>query len=425
MDMRGTFDRRAMAALLQRLTQDGRPGTLRVRSGDRLRTILIRPHGMQVSSADDPEAHTLGERMVDRKLISPRDLAAAQRARAELGIPLEQALVQLGLLSKAVVEAALEEFVKDALDDLLTWEEGTFEFIAKGTGDKNEPSTEGVTVSVDIQRILLDAMRAQDEYEQVRRELPGPDDILVRPGQEGAAGLPAAAQPGAAGGAAAGAALGAPSGAGTIVLEETRGAVYREVDGRRGMREICERVRKSPIQLGPHFHALLTAGLIRVAGPAELRVTAQNCAREGNLEIAIRVYEHLIRACPDEVPLRLKMAKLYEGFGNPARSAHHHRAAASLLTAHGKFELAFDCLQRAVRHQPTDLDARVARMDLYVGHLDLLAGRRFHLVKEASSLLADLGAAGQNRRATDLVRRLRERFPQNAAMQELAARYLA
>ena len=207
-------------------------------------------------------------------------------------------------------------------------------------------------------------------------------------------------------------------------MDEPGRAIHAEVDGRRGLKEICERMRRSPIQLGPHFHTLLATGVLRVATPAELRLTAQTCARDGNFEIAIRVYEHLVRACPDEVPLRLKMAKLYEGFGNPARSAHHHRVAASLLTAEGKIELAFDCLQRAARHQPTDLDARVARLDLYIAHLDLLAGRPFHLVREATSLLGDLGAAGQNRRAADLLRRMRERFPQNAALQELVTRYL-
>lgn len=397
MDLRGTFDQQGIAALLQRLTQDGQPGTLRVKSADRFRTILIRTRGMQISTADDPDAHTIGERMVERKLIAQADLAAAQRARAELGIPIEQALVQLGILSVTVVEAALEEFVREALDDLLTWEHGTFEFTAQSAEQRSEPTTEGVTVNVDIQGVLLEAMRAQDEYERVRRELPGPDDILVATVAENSPVTP---------------------------LDEAPRAILREIDGRRGFKEVCERIRRSPIQLGPHLYTLLRAGAVRVATPTELRAAAQTCAREGSFEIAIRVYEHLVRACPVEVPLRLKMAKLYEGFGNLPRSAHHHRVAAKLLTAEGKFELAFDCLQRAARHLPGDLDARLARMDLYIAHLDVLAGRRFHLLRETTSLLTDLGAAGQNRRASDLMRRLRERFPQNAALQELVSKYL-
>jgi len=170
-----------LANLLQRLSQEGQVGVLKIRSGDRLRTIRLKKRGLSVSSENDPKVRPLGETLVTRGLLTRCELTEAERIRARLGIPLESAVVRLRFVPRAVLSMVLAEQVREDLCDVLAWEDGTFEFAGDAEDPAGSPGADTKTLRVDVQGFLLDAARVMDEFHRPRSTTMGSATSSARP----------------------------------------------------------------------------------------------------------------------------------------------------------------------------------------------------------------------------------------------------
>ena len=115
----------------------------------------------------------LGARLVSSGALGPEALAEALEAqRTELqGWRLGELLVHLGYVDQPVVEAFVEEQVREGLADLLPWRDATWRFRV------NERTREDVAPPVEVERLLSEVAERQAEWDRMAAVLHGPDAV--------------------------------------------------------------------------------------------------------------------------------------------------------------------------------------------------------------------------------------------------------
>ena len=176
-----------------------RTGTLRLAHDGERATIGF--HNGKLVSADAPRTPSMGELLVSRGAVDARHLEAAMAAHRRGGErrPLGQVLAASGNVKPEALRGAVEEQVRLAVAEVLTWDTGSFEFVL---GDR--PAEGGVVLhtsevlldaEVNTQMVLLEASRIFDEKNRQTRpitptrppapsEPPQPAVLQARPGEE-------------------------------------------------------------------------------------------------------------------------------------------------------------------------------------------------------------------------------------------------
>src|SRR3954470_1342618 len=112
----------------------------------------------------------LGARLVSSGDLAPEALAEALEAqRTELqGWRLGELLVHLSYVDQPVVEAFVQEQVRESMSDLLQWPSGTWKFRI------NERTREDVAPPVSVDELLAEVRRRQVDWEAISEHVHGP-----------------------------------------------------------------------------------------------------------------------------------------------------------------------------------------------------------------------------------------------------------
>lgn len=158
----GTLDTLALPELLDFLRASRRTGTLVVSASEGVGAVHLR--GGQVTGAASPGSTSLGRRLVQQALITPRQLAAARRhQRHEAPNELLGAiLVQQGIVAVERVRGVLEQQAVETLVELIGWSAGCFAFEPDAEAAARPPASVG-DLALDTQGLLLEALRRIDE----------------------------------------------------------------------------------------------------------------------------------------------------------------------------------------------------------------------------------------------------------------------
>ncbi|MED5261431.1 MAG: DUF4388 domain-containing protein [Myxococcota bacterium] len=124
----------------------------------------------------------LGRRLVATGILSRDDAIRflnQGRASARLFIDLVE---EYGRVDPQALRDVSDWLTRDTLFEVLQWEEGRFDF-----SPEDVRSIRDCGESLSIERVLMDGMRQIDEWNAMRSEIPGEDEIFERrPGKDGA-----------------------------------------------------------------------------------------------------------------------------------------------------------------------------------------------------------------------------------------------
>ncbi len=156
--MMGTLDSFALPDLLEFLKNARRSGVLYLASvagpGE------VRLNRGSITAANSPRAPRLGDLLAAEKKISAEGLqraASLQLARPQE--PFGALLLELHLIRVEQLRELLVRQVKQAIRELMGWQDGTFAF---EPAPRNTPTTDS-EIQLDPSMILLDVLREQDE----------------------------------------------------------------------------------------------------------------------------------------------------------------------------------------------------------------------------------------------------------------------
>ena len=157
----------SVADVLQFIHIGRRTGMLDlVQGGEKAR---IGFHAGSLVSAEAPSTPRLGELLVERRLISRRQLEAAMIVQGHAAEPrsLGQILVSTHAVPAETLRAVVEEKIRHAVGEVLLWDSGTFEFTAgdptAGAEVLLHPREVLPDAALNTQMVLLEASRIFDE----------------------------------------------------------------------------------------------------------------------------------------------------------------------------------------------------------------------------------------------------------------------
>jgi hypothetical protein len=135
MNMAGKIEGGGLVEFLRAVTTIGSSGRLEIQCGDKEAQIILR--GGRVVAAITDETPRLGEILTESGAITARELdgVLAIQKRKKLRQPLGMILVQLGVLEFDRLEPHLQDLRVRAVKEILSWEEGTYDFTTEEESD--------------------------------------------------------------------------------------------------------------------------------------------------------------------------------------------------------------------------------------------------------------------------------------------------
>ncbi len=132
---------------------------------------LVVEDGQIVWASSNRRDEQLGVILVRSGLVAERALADALETRAETGVPLGKVLQMSGLITEIDLVDILATKIREAVTDIVTWTDGTFDVIPKA-----QPPATGVVAHLAIDICLTVARRRANRMSQIMGVL-GNDDV--------------------------------------------------------------------------------------------------------------------------------------------------------------------------------------------------------------------------------------------------------
>jgi hypothetical protein len=158
MAIKGSLSEASLPDVIQLLTYSGKSGCLSVTDGRNFGNIFIKD-GSIIYATILNKKQRLGDILVMKKTIDnetlSRGLEVQKSAKKKR---LGEILIEIGALTKDVLEKELKGQIEQTIFTMLTWETGYFNFEADLL-----PSNEEYTVQLSSQELLLEGARRIDE----------------------------------------------------------------------------------------------------------------------------------------------------------------------------------------------------------------------------------------------------------------------
>ncbi len=148
-------------------------GVLTVERGTQVRTFQLDSGYLTGAGSSDPREH-LGRLLVARKVCSEAQLNEALRVRGDTGVALGKVLLMVGAVGEVVLREVLEEKIREALGDVLSWVDGGFEFERTTSG----ASVSELEISVNLRAAIDEARVRADDWRGLRKVLPSDEAVL-------------------------------------------------------------------------------------------------------------------------------------------------------------------------------------------------------------------------------------------------------
>ena len=180
MALYGSLRTMPLADLLQWVKTTSRSGVLTIsRDGNEWELVL---EGGSVRGYSGPELRdNLGHIVVTSGLLTEEDLRAAYQHQRAHGGSLQQALLAKQLIAPEPLQQCLRELACESIYDLFIDLPGEFVFseqIPQGL-DLGLDEHERLPVDLDVNHLLMEGARRQDEWSHIRNRFPH-DDVCVR-----------------------------------------------------------------------------------------------------------------------------------------------------------------------------------------------------------------------------------------------------
>ena len=178
MSIRGDLATMSVDDLLDWAHRRNVAGVVSCTRGSVVRSIGIADGVVMWASSNRPDEH-LGSVLVRSGKLGERALADALETRAETGVPLGKVLLMAGMVLEADLVAVLAAKAREAITELLTWQTGSFELVAR-----QQPPSAGVAAASSIESCLILGRTRLSRLRQAC-ELIGDDDssFYVTPSQ--------------------------------------------------------------------------------------------------------------------------------------------------------------------------------------------------------------------------------------------------
>lgn len=180
MELEGKLSSFSLPEVLQFLSMGKMTGTLTLKHHNNIVSLLIKEG--RIINLDQNKSRRLGQMLVESGHLkrSQLDSAVEIQRTSDRGTMLGQILLDQGYVKQGEIEQMLRLQIEEEVWDLFSWDEGEFKF-EYGI----EPRFDDRLVEIDIQPLLLEGSRRQDEWTKIRKSIPDETGVVkIIPPQE-------------------------------------------------------------------------------------------------------------------------------------------------------------------------------------------------------------------------------------------------
>lgn len=229
-----------VADILQLISQQQKTGFLLVERGKETVEVTFW-NGMIISArpVSEIEDDLLGRKLINSGLLGEAQLKRALDIQEVKFKQLGEILVDLGVLSKEVLNQVIHIQIYDTFSELFQWKDGSYAFHPKSV-DFNE----AIYTPLALEHILLDVLRMIDEWPNVKKSVPSMDMIFKKPDRLLEGEEDSILQEG---------------------ISEEEATVYKLVDGSNSVQDIVDKSLMGKFKTSNCLMTLLSNGYIEVA----------------------------------------------------------------------------------------------------------------------------------------------------------------
>jgi tetratricopeptide (TPR) repeat protein len=327
MSFQGDIASFSLGDVFQNLATNQKTGTLKVQSGNTERYVLFRD-GKAVSYSDD-QGFSIAGWLVEKEIISQEQLEEAiRRYKKAKKKSLGEILRDMELLKLEDYTAYLSSLIQETLYEVLSFQEGTFEFLEGLEEDlpHREPLAAGL--SFPAQNLLMEAARRSDDWQNVRRHVPSENEIYLVP--------PANRE---------------------RLLAETKDEVTREaiqlMDGTLALRRVIAKLPYSRFDACRAISQLIAEKKVRPLDGSVMPQVAQGSKEDPKQVIAC--LKTILEREPNNRQILEKLAELHTQAGQRDESATCWKLLANSYLEDGEFENVEKSLRKSLALNPKDI----------------------------------------------------------------------
>ncbi|HVR74194.1 MAG TPA: DUF4388 domain-containing protein [Planctomycetota bacterium] len=179
MSFQGDISSLSLSDLFQNLAANKKTGILKIQSAESERCVLFL-NGKIVSYSDD-QGFSISSWLVEKEVISGPQLEEAERRyKKAKKKSLGEILRDLRFLPLDEYKPYLSNLIQETLYEVLSFEEGSFEFLEGDPGD-DPAHREAMALGLEYtaQSLVMEAARRSDDWQKIRRHLPSESEIYV------------------------------------------------------------------------------------------------------------------------------------------------------------------------------------------------------------------------------------------------------
>ena len=231
--LKGDLASTPIETVLSDLATEEATGCLHVVDDDGEEALVYVKSGLVYAVSVPGQRPQLGSRLISSNALVPENLAEALEAqRTELqGWRLGELLVHLGFVEQDVVEAFVQEQVRDGFTDLMAWSSGRWRF------RKGEKTREDVAPPTALASLLDEVHARQAAWNEIVASVHGPNAVPM---------------------------LAARGGEADITLDSDTWSLLCKIDGERSIAELARECGFTLFEAGTVVRALVEAGLVDV-----------------------------------------------------------------------------------------------------------------------------------------------------------------
>lgn len=367
MALKGDLGTIQLADIFQTLANNQSRGTLVVHDKDSRKRIYFDSGRVILLTSGKRKGLRIGKVLLARKKITQNELDAALREQETMKEPLGKVLVNMGIISDADVQDAVKSQIEEEIYSLFTWTDAQFEF-SPDTSLKPaemEKAAEIISLSLDTQALLMEAARRADEWQSIAGRIGSSREIHRFIG-------------------------GAPEPLAEEGLDQVETSeLLMLFDGTRTIEEVSADTAHGTFLVSKALAKFIEAGLVRPANVEELMSAADNYARSGEIDRALRLYELASSRAGDDVAVQEKVASTYEQFGKGHMAATKYNNIGEMFLKRGEYAPAARYFERALSVHSADPEVLDKLFRIYHRLLDVPATLR--VGKRLAALCDELG----------------------------------
>lgn len=390
MTLRGDVSNIPLSNILQALLLNGQEGVLKIESPTIRRRIKVLQIGMRPLNFHKDKPDLLREVVLKQKILTDSQFQNILSTWIPGEIRAGEFLLSRRILTPALVQNEIRHQLENVLFDMMLTPGIKYEFTADEDSDAYEifdPDGAGEELIYNVNSVLMESMRREDEWSRIQQELPSGSEVLVPRNGKSLTRKDLSVPP--------------------HVLKELKSLL----NGENTLNNVVQKSTLSTFEVYEAVFQFKSLGLVEHLSLERKKALADKLRRSLQTVEAADVYRSILKEEPDNGETRKKLISLLEKLkGTKTELVEHYVFLAEASKAEDSAG-SRSYLEKASQIAPQDLRVMSMLFDIHQA-----AGNQKESLAVVKSVLAVARSGQEKQAAVELAYRLANCFPQEALL---------